>query len=249
MPVLNVLMLNHCDFSHYRCLNRDHPGQILLHLCVSMLFMNASFLAGGSRRAHIEVCAAVAVLVHYFLLTSLAWMCVEATNMYQLLVHVFATSESHFMLKRAILAWGKRTYFYFILVNFKFYFLEMTYPFFYIWQLCFDLSEIPTKQLVRNIHSSVILFTKSIFCIFVKMEFLWSVFLFSLSYVIDFRNFVDKCIFMMKIQNFNLFTIYLSNGLNFFKIFIPCDRDVRKVNLKKKPLNEKIMIVISSLQK
>lgn len=98
----------HCNIFPRRCLNRDHPGQILLHLCVSMLFMNASFLAGGSRRAHIEVCAAVAVLVHYFLLTSLAWMCVEATNMYQLLVHVFASSESHFMLKRAILAWGKK---------------------------------------------------------------------------------------------------------------------------------------------
>lgn len=105
----NRLLIKCIVFS--RCLNRDHPGQILLHLCVSMLLMNASFLAGGSRRAHAEVCAAVAVLVHYFLLSSLAWMCVEATNMYQLLVHVFASAESHFMLKRSILAWGKILHF------------------------------------------------------------------------------------------------------------------------------------------
>ncbi|XP_054720828.1 uncharacterized protein LOC129230455 [Uloborus diversus] len=103
------LLLTIVTYSMFRCLNRDHPGQILLHLCISMLLMNLVFVIGSQRgRAlgGVDVCVSVAVLVHYFLLSTLAWMCVEAVNMYQLLVHVFASSESHFMLKRAILAWG-----------------------------------------------------------------------------------------------------------------------------------------------
>ncbi|KAG8183212.1 hypothetical protein JTE90_005661 [Oedothorax gibbosus] len=93
----------------FRCLNRDHPGKILLHLCTSMLLMNAVFELGSQRGVAlggVDVCVGVAILVHYFLLTTLMWMCIEAINMYHLLIHVFASSESHFMLKRAILAWG-----------------------------------------------------------------------------------------------------------------------------------------------
>ncbi|CAL1261925.1 unnamed protein product [Larinioides sclopetarius] len=103
------LVLTIITYSLFRCLNRDHPGQILIHLCVSMLMMNAVFVV-GSQKGHVlggvDVCVTVAILIHYFLLSTLAWMCVEAINMYQLLIHVFASSESHFMLKRAILAWG-----------------------------------------------------------------------------------------------------------------------------------------------
>ncbi|KAF8790711.1 Adhesion G-protein coupled receptor G4 like protein [Argiope bruennichi] len=91
----------------FGCLNRDHPGKILANLCLSLLLMNVTFLLealnpeiGG------KTCAAVAVLLHYFVLTSLSWMCVEAINMYQLLVHVFASSETRFMLKRCVFAWG-----------------------------------------------------------------------------------------------------------------------------------------------
>ncbi|CAL1288397.1 unnamed protein product [Larinioides sclopetarius] len=91
----------------FGCLNRDHPGKILANLCLSLLLMNVTFLiealnpvVGGN------ACAVVAVLLHYFVLTSLSWMCVEAINMYQLLVHVFASSETRFMLKRCCFAWG-----------------------------------------------------------------------------------------------------------------------------------------------
>ncbi|KAG8200010.1 hypothetical protein JTE90_001241 [Oedothorax gibbosus] len=103
------LILTIITYSLFRCLNRDHPGKILLHLCTSMLLMNAVFVLGSQRGVAlggVDVCVGVAILVHYFLLTTLSWMCVEAINMYQLLIHVFASSESHFMLKRIILAWG-----------------------------------------------------------------------------------------------------------------------------------------------
>jgi hypothetical protein len=54
----------------------------------------------------VDVCTGVAVLTHYLVLTSLMWMLVEAINMYQLLITVFATSETKFMCKRMICAWG-----------------------------------------------------------------------------------------------------------------------------------------------
>ncbi|XP_071042513.1 uncharacterized protein [Parasteatoda tepidariorum] len=103
------LTLTIITYSLFRCLNRDHPGQILIQLCISMLMMNTVFVLGsqrGSILGGIDVCVTVAILIHYFLLATLTWMCVEAINMYQLLIHVFATSESHFMLKRSVLAWG-----------------------------------------------------------------------------------------------------------------------------------------------
>ncbi|CAM1327799.1 Uncharacterised protein g9589 [Pycnogonum litorale] len=106
------LLLTIITYSLFRCLNKDRQGRILLNLCVSMFFMNVSFLVGALREERLaifsdfDVCLAVAVLLHYFLLTSLCWMCVEAINMYKLLVRVFTFSEPHFMLKRCFAAWG-----------------------------------------------------------------------------------------------------------------------------------------------
>uniref|UniRef100_T1IQ43 Uncharacterized protein n=1 Tax=Strigamia maritima TaxID=126957 RepID=T1IQ43_STRMM len=102
------LILTIITYSIFRCLNRDRSGKILLCLCVAMLLMNISFLLGSqSYNTHfIDLCVGVAVLTHYFLLATLAWMCVEAINMYQMLIYVFASSETHFMLKRSLAAWG-----------------------------------------------------------------------------------------------------------------------------------------------
>lgn len=98
-----------CD----RCLNRDRSGKILLNLCISLLLMNLAFLLvaieeymDSSLLIVVDVCTGVAVLTHYLVLTSLMWMLVEAINMYQLLITVFATSETKFMCKRMLCAWG-----------------------------------------------------------------------------------------------------------------------------------------------
>jgi len=96
-----------------RCLNRDRSGKILLNLCISLLLMNLAFILVAvqeymdrSLMVVMDVCTAVAVLMHYLVLTSLMWMLVEAINMYQLLIRVFATSETKFMCKRMLAAWG-----------------------------------------------------------------------------------------------------------------------------------------------
>lgn len=71
--------------------------------------MNLSFLLITIKDSIsiVNLCMAVAMLTHYFVLTSLSWMLVEAVNMYQLLITVFATSETNFMIKRILCAWGK----------------------------------------------------------------------------------------------------------------------------------------------
>lgn len=106
---LTGLFLTILTYSLFGCLHRDHSGKILLNLCISLALMNISFLLGShhsSSKHGQSICLSVAILTHYFLLSSLAWMCVEAVNMYQLLIHVFASAETHFLLKRFILAWG-----------------------------------------------------------------------------------------------------------------------------------------------
>lgn len=78
-------------------------------MCVSMLLMNATFIlmAETSRSDGMALCTVTAILLHYFLLTSLMWMCTEAVNMYQALIKVFTTYSSYFILKRCLVAWGK----------------------------------------------------------------------------------------------------------------------------------------------
>ena len=120
----------------YRNLRRDRGGKILLNLSVSLLMLNVVFLissvigssfksidleqrakamdrvwAAGTEQsisqAHLDICTALTIGVHYLILSSLSWMLVEAVHMYQLLILVFANSETFFMLKRVVAAWGK----------------------------------------------------------------------------------------------------------------------------------------------
>ncbi|XP_077977066.1 adhesion G-protein coupled receptor G6-like [Glandiceps talaboti] len=53
-----------------------------------------------------EVCTAIAVLLHYFLLVVMAWMVLEAIQMYLLLVKVFQAYYRNFMVKISIIGWG-----------------------------------------------------------------------------------------------------------------------------------------------
>ena len=97
----------------FRCLNRDRSGKIVLNLSISLLLMNVAFLLvtleeymDSRQLIFIDICTGVAVVTHYLVLSSLMWMLVEALNMYQLLITVFATAETRFMCKRMFCAWG-----------------------------------------------------------------------------------------------------------------------------------------------
>lgn len=78
---------------------------------IEQLAPDRVFVAGAEptptvSQAQTDVCMALTVAVHYLILTSLSWMLVEAVHMYQLLILVFANSETFFMLKRLLAAWG-----------------------------------------------------------------------------------------------------------------------------------------------
>ncbi|XP_029657234.1 adhesion G-protein coupled receptor G2-like, partial [Octopus sinensis] len=83
-------------------------SKILVNLCISLAITNIIFLAGMQPYASkiTGVCKAVAALIHYFLLTSLMWMAVEALNVFLGVVVVFKTYQTSFMLRSSILAWG-----------------------------------------------------------------------------------------------------------------------------------------------
>ncbi|XP_012944090.1 adhesion G-protein coupled receptor G4 [Aplysia californica] len=91
-----------------RKLRRDNPSKILVNLCLALLFSNLVFLVGMQDYTFDSeiACKIVAVLLHYFLLSSLTWMAVEAFYMYLALVLVFKTYFTRFILKCALVGWG-----------------------------------------------------------------------------------------------------------------------------------------------
>ena len=68
------------------------------------------FLSGIERTSNKENCRAVAVFLHYFILTTFMWMGVEAANLYQMFVRIFQTqarSQKRFLFRALIIAWGR----------------------------------------------------------------------------------------------------------------------------------------------
>ena len=83
------------------------PRQILINLCLALFFLYFIFLVGIDQVSHRNGCIFVAFLLQYFTLASLMWMGVEAYNLYFVVVRVFDSAPERFVLKAAIVAWGK----------------------------------------------------------------------------------------------------------------------------------------------
>ncbi|XP_042156676.1 adhesion G-protein coupled receptor G6 isoform X14 [Oncorhynchus tshawytscha] len=100
-----VTLLTYIAFEKLR---RDYPSKILMNLSTSLLFLNMVFLLDGWL-ASFEMeglCVAVAVFLHFFLLTSFTWMGLESIHMYIALVKVFNTYIRRYILKFCIVGWG-----------------------------------------------------------------------------------------------------------------------------------------------
>ncbi|KAL0967443.1 hypothetical protein UPYG_G00252310 [Umbra pygmaea] len=89
-------------------LRRDYPSKILMNLSTSLLFLNMVFLLDGWLASFdMEgLCVAVAIFLHFFLLTSFTWMGLESIHMYIALVKVFNTYIRRYILKFCIVGWG-----------------------------------------------------------------------------------------------------------------------------------------------
>ncbi|XP_072032042.1 adhesion G-protein coupled receptor G2-like isoform X2 [Amphiura filiformis] len=80
--------------------------KILIQFCISMLGLYFAFLIGIDS-THSEIgCIIVAALLHYFVLTTVLWMGVEARHMYITLVTEADRAGRKFMIKASFFAWG-----------------------------------------------------------------------------------------------------------------------------------------------
>ncbi|XP_072019677.1 uncharacterized protein [Amphiura filiformis] len=88
---------------------RDKRTKILLNLVVALLLVNLFFICGALVADYSgsgPLCVAMAVILHYFLLSAMMWMALEAFDMYMALVKVFESYYSHYLLKMCIAGWG-----------------------------------------------------------------------------------------------------------------------------------------------
>ncbi|XP_071943681.1 adhesion G-protein coupled receptor G7-like [Antedon mediterranea] len=90
-----------------RNLRKAEPKKILCNLCASLLCLYIVFLVGIDQNKRNEYgCTAVGAILHYFLLSSIFWMTVQAVMMYYLFVKVLNSHVSNFLLKSILFAWG-----------------------------------------------------------------------------------------------------------------------------------------------
>ncbi|XP_059507250.1 adhesion G-protein coupled receptor G4 isoform X2 [Stegostoma tigrinum] len=102
---LGLILLTYISFENVR---RDYPSKILMNLCMSLFMLNIFFLTNSWMASFKSpgLCITVAALMHYFLLSSFSWMCIEAVHMYFALVKVFNIYIRHYMLKFCLIGWG-----------------------------------------------------------------------------------------------------------------------------------------------
>lgn len=92
-----------------RTLRTDRMGKIVINLVLALLLLNILYIISSlpGHQPNTNACVAAIAFLHIFLLASFMWFLVEAVNMYQTLVVVFISYESHFLLKRCLIAWGE----------------------------------------------------------------------------------------------------------------------------------------------
>ena len=94
---------------YFRQYRNGVSGQILLNLCLALLFALVVFLGGIEQVDDESTCIAVAALLHYFVLAAVFWMGVEAFHMFVNIVLDRLPGELRrtFVLKCAVVAWGE----------------------------------------------------------------------------------------------------------------------------------------------
>ncbi|XP_036361639.1 adhesion G-protein coupled receptor G6-like isoform X4 [Octopus sinensis] len=83
-------------------------SKILVNLCSSLAVTNLIFLVGMQSYVSkiIAVCKTIAALLHYFLLTTMMWMTIEAIHICLSVIVLSTTYQKYFMIRSSVLAWG-----------------------------------------------------------------------------------------------------------------------------------------------
>ncbi|XP_051878301.1 adhesion G-protein coupled receptor G4 [Pristis pectinata] len=110
LGIINNLLVKTYTLGHLssRNLRQDHPSKILVNLCTSLFMLNMAFLSNSWMSSFHQrvLCVSAAAVLHYLVLTSCTWMCVEAVHMYLALVRVFNIYIRHYILKLCLIGWG-----------------------------------------------------------------------------------------------------------------------------------------------
>ncbi|XP_072028138.1 uncharacterized protein [Amphiura filiformis] len=129
-PVIDIVSIVGCSlsltsvlimlaiFSRFKKLRQSQPRQINMHLCFSLFCLYLTFIIIFAIDNHTSYdpkcptdmatwqCITSAVFLHYFTLTTVMWMGVEAQLLYKLLVIIFGQKSSSFIKYARACAWG-----------------------------------------------------------------------------------------------------------------------------------------------
>ena len=86
-------------------MRESSPPRILMNLCVSIIALDVLFVAGVDTRDHVA-CTCVAILLQYFMLTTVTWSAVEAYHSTHDIFYPMRVEVDRFMMKASFFAWG-----------------------------------------------------------------------------------------------------------------------------------------------
>ncbi|KAJ8019916.1 Adhesion G-protein coupled receptor G4 [Holothuria leucospilota] len=89
-----------------RKFRQSQPKKITLNLCVALLGLYCSFPIGINLTHSGTICTIFGGVIHLFCLSSMAWMSVEATQLYLLFVKILNAHVRNFLKTAAFIAWG-----------------------------------------------------------------------------------------------------------------------------------------------
>ncbi|KAK3852894.1 hypothetical protein Pcinc_040538 [Petrolisthes cinctipes] len=105
LSILSLLLV-FTTFFLFKKWRRSLSNKILVNLSFSVFCSVVIFVAGIDQTWNVKLCRAVAVALHYFILTSFAWMLVEGVHQYLKFVKVVGTYIPRFLWKASVCAWG-----------------------------------------------------------------------------------------------------------------------------------------------
>ncbi|XP_033111318.1 adhesion G-protein coupled receptor G6-like [Anneissia japonica] len=100
---LTITIANYLYLKKIRC---KIPQKIHINLSISLLLLYLVFVTGIKKTSSETGCIIVATLIHYFGLSSVFWMSIEAMNMYLMFVKIHYAEIRYFMLKIYVVGYG-----------------------------------------------------------------------------------------------------------------------------------------------
>ncbi|XP_041376489.1 adhesion G-protein coupled receptor G2-like isoform X2 [Gigantopelta aegis] len=102
------LLFTVLTYTMFRNLRQEVPSKILLNLCVALFLTHFIFVVGVQEYIFKDdiACMIVGVLMHYFILSEMVWMAVDAMTMFFSIVVVYTTETRHLIFKGVCFGWG-----------------------------------------------------------------------------------------------------------------------------------------------